>query len=162
VDQSVYGRVDTVRVAFFITNISDSIHTVPLCCCGVDFFAVRDSSCELGAQGCSIAGCDGCSVCFPGLLCEEDPCIAFDMTPGETREFHWNWDRTICEGDFQYDPVYGNVGTYRIIAGYNDCETGRLVHALSIPIEVLKAVPVEARSWGGIKERYGAPDDHDN
>jgi hypothetical protein len=151
VDKLVYALFDTVHVVYTVENTSDTTAWFPLCCCGVEFFAVRDSSCTLEDEDCQVAGCDACETCFPDNDCSFDPCIPFPLAPGQSQTFVWDWDRVLCPLDAGYDETYGNVGTYRIEVGYRDCADGALRGRLSIPIEILTQVPVRRSTWGGMK-----------
>lgn len=156
-DKQVYGLADSVFATYTVANLTDSLVELPLCCCGVEFYAMRDSACRLGDDECEIAGCDACPVCFPTLNCELDPCIPVPVAPGTTRTFRWRWGKSeVCINDFGADPQFGNVDSFRVMAGYQECGTGLRVHVLDIPIHVLRTVPVIPVRWGTMKTRYGA------
>jgi hypothetical protein len=159
VDQLVIGLPDSIHVSYTVENLADSSRSLALCCCGVEFFAIRDSSCtydDLSTEPtCQIAGCDACTVCFPLGVCGEEPCELLPLAAGGKQVLTWHWDRVVCEGDTGSDLILGNVGTFRIVAGYNRCDPPGLAQVLSIPVEVLKVIPVQPTSWGRLKAGYG-------
>ena len=155
VNRRVYGLIDTVHVSYTVHNITDTTQVMNVCCCGVEFFAVRDSACTFGGDGCEIAGCDACPVCFEGDGCSFDPCSPITIKSEASVVFTWDWSRDVCPWDFGFDPVWGNAGTFRLVTGYHVCDAGPgLQNALDMPITVLKQVATFPRTWGSVKALY--------
>jgi len=154
VDQLVYGLFDSVHVSYSVTNITETRENMNVCCCGVEFFAVRDSSCVFGADTCEVAGCDACPVCFDGDGCSFDPCSPISIPPDSTVEFRWDWAREVCPEDFGADPLFGNVGTFRIVTGYHVCDGGDYANRLEMGITVTTRVATLPTTWGSLKTRH--------
>jgi len=158
IDQLEYGRIDTIHVSYSITNKTPQALELPMCCCGVEFFAVRDSSCWLGEENCQVAGCDACDVCWDDDPCQNDECTPIPIGPGETRELFWNWDTEVCPRDIGFDGQFGNIGWFRVIAGWHHCDVPGLTNMMSAQIYIATRVPVRPMTWGGIKVLYGRED----
>lgn len=156
VDRLEYGFFDEVQTLYTVRNVTGTAASVPVCCCGFETWVLRDSTCVPGAPDCEIAGCDACETCFEDTSCLFDPCEPLALAPGETFEFPWTWDRHLCIYDFGYDPVYGNVGRFVVMAGYQECDGGTaLSSVLEIPVEVTTITPVVPARWSTLKARHG-------
>ena len=54
---------------------------------------------------------------------------------------------------------FGNIGWFRVIAGWHHCDVPGLTNMMSAQIYIATQVPVQVTTWGGIKALYRAEEE---